>query len=300
MQAKPEATSRPMRLQRISLRALLALMTLATIFCGIYFPSIRKQRAAVATIESLGGSVRYDFQQGGRESNVPRWLLDFLGEDTFHRVIGVNVNTQIIGNSVMSNSTHVPEVWDALPSLPHVRRFAMEHGFVPSDSFKKIQSLTKLESVRINDVVLDDESIAALVSLKQLRIVSIMGGELTDSALDVMSQLPHLETLRLEGKFSNRALAKICGASKLKELQLSGKGSTISDEGIQYLLKLKKLKILDLTHSLVTGDGLKQMAPMKSLKQYHLGKTKVTWSDADSFKKAFRPDVQFKGYLERQ
>ncbi len=234
------------------------------------------------------GHALYDFQGswGDGQSNVPKWLLQFLSVDTFHRVTDVRLTHK---------TKHMPETWTALASLPHLRQLYSDNTTIQSESFRKVRALKKLESIWISNVVFDDASIQSLASLQELRIVVIHQGKLTDSSLEVFARLPNLTALSLEGSFSNEGLVTISEASNLAELSLFGDGSTIDDDGIQHLAKLRKLRSISLDNSKITGDGLRQFASLKSLRKLSVGKTNVTWDDIEFFKKDLRPDVGVHG-----
>jgi hypothetical protein len=95
--------SRVRRLVQFSLRGLLLLIAICSIWLGMAFHRARQQARAVAAIKAGGGTVSYDYQQGAdlysadpaAESNVPGWLLDRLGVDFFHDVMGVSVNEDV-------------------------------------------------------------------------------------------------------------------------------------------------------------------------------------------------------------
>ncbi len=78
-------------------------MVLVSVLLGLLAVRLqraRRQAAAVATIRKYGGHVVYDYSfpddnprfsivQSRAKSSVPSWLLNHLGEDFFHTVVGV-------------------------------------------------------------------------------------------------------------------------------------------------------------------------------------------------------------------
>src|SRR4051812_26263939 len=88
-----------MRSPRIRLRTLMLLVAALALGMGWNVTRARAQRRAVETIRRIGGDVWYDFEfEDGRpigrpaESPVPRWVLDRVGIDHFHWVVGAEVN----------------------------------------------------------------------------------------------------------------------------------------------------------------------------------------------------------------
>jgi len=102
-QTSSATIGRRRRWYQFSLRTLIAGMVLVSILLGLLAVRMgraRRQAAAVATIRKHGGHVTYDYAfpddnprysplQWQAKSNVPNWLLDPLGEDFFHDVVGV-------------------------------------------------------------------------------------------------------------------------------------------------------------------------------------------------------------------
>src|SRR5687767_7099653 len=103
MDPHPSTDRRPIPLRRFlrfSLRALLVLVAVCSVWLGIAFQRAREQARAVGVIQAAYGYVFYDYQgenwdsfdQWGK-SEVPSWLLDSLGVDFFHDVTLVVFDT---------------------------------------------------------------------------------------------------------------------------------------------------------------------------------------------------------------
>src|SRR5687768_8422684 len=86
---------RPRRFLRFSLRGLLVLVAVCSVWLGIAFHRAREQSQAVAAIQASGGFVYYDYHivddapEPSLTSTVPGWLLENLGIDFFHDVVDV-------------------------------------------------------------------------------------------------------------------------------------------------------------------------------------------------------------------
>lgn len=87
----------PRRWMRFSLRALLIAIAIVGVWLGLESSRARKQKRAVATIESLGGRLGFDFQLDRQGSwkvdprpSAPDWLIKAIGDDYFRRVVVVN------------------------------------------------------------------------------------------------------------------------------------------------------------------------------------------------------------------
>ena len=85
---------------RFSLRFLMLSITIACISFAIFLNRLERQKRMVATIEKLGGSVRYDYQYipyAGASYNVsrmrvPQYWQSQLGIDFFHAVVDVKLS----------------------------------------------------------------------------------------------------------------------------------------------------------------------------------------------------------------
>src|SRR5262245_31187204 len=86
---KPAEPEKPkLSWYQYSLGGLLIFPALCAVFFAWWSHSARKQRAAVAWVENLHGSVKYDFQKSNlnRPPHWPVWLVDSMGLDYFANV----------------------------------------------------------------------------------------------------------------------------------------------------------------------------------------------------------------------
>ena len=81
------APSKPRRRWfQFSLRTLLVAVAVVAVRLALTANAARKQRAAVAAIEALGGSVRYEHEQNSPSLEPlpgPKWLRELVGEEYF-------------------------------------------------------------------------------------------------------------------------------------------------------------------------------------------------------------------------
>lgn len=97
---KPPTPVEPKRKRRwfqYSLRTFLLLITGLAIWFGWLTNEVRQQRAAVAWVEDMGGTVDYDYEFVSNFSNAdveppgPKWLRETLGIDFMADVAGVGL-----------------------------------------------------------------------------------------------------------------------------------------------------------------------------------------------------------------
>jgi hypothetical protein len=97
---QPDAPRPTRRRFQYSLRTLLVATTLIAVLCSLLSWQVKRaeyQKRCVQAIHNRGGHVYYDYQADKdgfnwtASSRVPKCLLNWLGEDFFHRVVNVEL-----------------------------------------------------------------------------------------------------------------------------------------------------------------------------------------------------------------
>ena len=192
-------TSRTRRLVQFSLRGLLVLVAICSVWLGIAFHRAREQARAVAAIKSSGGYVFYDFQgieadsfdQWGT-SDVPAWLVNSLGVDFFHAVTLVVFDVTPITDDLLSTVSELPEV----------RYLAFLSAGLSDNSLVHLKRLKKLQMLQILSLDheppdFDDAALVVIADLSELRELEIYRESLTDSGLQQFNRLTKLQRLML-------------------------------------------------------------------------------------------------------
>lgn len=126
---------------------------------------------------------------------------------------------------------------------------------------RQIARLTRLRSLDLYGVELDDASFAELAPLVNLEELDLTHTRVSDQGLQLLAQMPKLRSLRLHRhpawyisqQLSDACLPVICQLKNLETLSLSGE---ITDEGLAQIAALGKLKRLTLLNTKVSGSGL--------------------------------------------
>lgn len=122
------------------------------------------------------------------------------------------------------------------------------------------------------------EDVSALAQLLSLQTLNLDGTGVTEASLKYLATLPALSSLSLAGipvADGNHALQIISGL-KLTHLTLPGRHS-VNDGGLSFLSGLSLLSELDLTdYTQVTDQGVQQLSNMTRLKKLSLSNTQVT------------------------
>ncbi len=184
-----------LRCVRFSLRALLILFTVLALWLGWWFNRAAEQRQAAGAINAIAGHVLYDYDApikntftGSGTSRVPRWLVDWLGVDSFHSVACVDLDG--------------PEVTDAslerLASFPRLRHLYLGNTHVSSDGLRHLASMAKLERIVIKSNQLDHVGLGHLARLPNLTDLEIhFSPQVTDGAVAALEGATQLRRLWL-------------------------------------------------------------------------------------------------------
>lgn len=143
-----------------------------------------------------------------------------------------------------------------------------------------------------------DSDIDIIAKQVTLRHLSVTGG-LTDNALESISRLSRLETLKITGgRFSGTGLDQLSKLTKLRVLSLhnialsnekarsigrltqlealSLHGCRIRSKQMEHLKSLRNLRMLDLTNTLVSDDGLKMLYDLRALFMVDVGGSRAS------------------------
>lgn len=257
---------------RFRLRTLLLLVTIASIWLGLYVRSFEKQRKVVAAIQKYGGWVHYDFQyptgdyspwafDSKARSPVPTILLEKLGVDFFHNIVDVNLSYSEDSGQREENSNRSDAALQILPALPKLRLLALQESQVSDESMRYLAELKNLEYLYMWDVhSVTDAGVAHLKDLSHLHYVHLSSSQITDRSLEVLGQLPKIEGLALQfNNFTDEGLVHLQHCTQLTDLWLCGKEHTqngITDAGLKRLEGLVNLTRLGMSNTQVTSEGL--------------------------------------------
>ena len=284
-------------LLRFRLRTLLLAMLVLSVGMGIYVRRAKMQQESVAAVQRLGGWAYYDYEirddnydpQG--ESWVPAWLRRKLGDDYFHAVVQVNMVYKDESSGQLHNLNVSDEVLSHLEGLPRLE-FLLLHGKQASDEglahVGRVSNLRKLFILSGTSVT--DAGVAHLAGCRRLEYLLLTESKIEDEGLRVLSELPRLEELSLQGNYcTDVGLAHVGQMRQLKSLwvgQTGFRNRFITDAGAAHLAKLPRLEELELQNTSVTDAGITHMAKLKTLKGLYLSGSKVSAEGVSRLKAA--------------
>jgi len=180
-----------------------------------------------------------------------------------------------------------------LRSWKKLKRLNLRGTKITDSTLQLLNGLTALESLDIGFAQVTDSGLSQLSALSQLKNFSLGGNKLTDAGLQALRLMPlitdldlsgaqrtdsglwsvsltesgletiatlhDLEHLRLNGiNISTRGLNLMAGLKKLSRLDLQS-CSRINDDVVPILKSFPALKIVDLTATAVTDQGIAQL-----------------------------------------
>lgn len=291
-----------------SLRALLAAVAVVAAFCGWF--AVARERATVqdavfAAMPDHAPSVA--FLRGPPAVSVQRWgpkWLDLLGVDRFRRrIISVNL---IYRRHLLADNADDERLLALLARLPdlrslsfqvdrltpamlatfddmhQLRRLNVERDWVSGDEDKRIDYLpplrmARLEELELAHMLIGEQSLAGLTSLKSLTLNGTPSGVFDDEprawhdCLAAVGKTTQLEHLRLSSMtIDSESLACLVGLTNLKTLRLET--SRERPLLLKHLPPLPHLEALELSGEIICDD-LRCLASLPRLKSLSLRKT---------------------------
>jgi thiol-disulfide isomerase/thioredoxin len=137
---------------------------------------------------------------------------------------------------------------------------------VNPDAGKDLSALTRLAADDLYEISLagtraDDQTLAALAHLTELRSLDLVRTAITDRGLAAVARLRSLKWLALPEEITDEGLAHLAGLPKLEGLLLSGK--SITGSGLVHLRRIPTLRVLSLNGQSALQDA--SLAPLVEL-----------------------------------
>jgi hypothetical protein len=266
------------RFLQFSLRTLFVLMTLFAIWFGWKMNEAREQAKAVAWVQEMGGTVRYEyeFDEDGQfiedaEPPCPKWLLDIIGIDFMSDVGRVDIKGT--------------EDLTPLASFTELRGLVLTESLAsdltPLTGLKELRGLM-LKVTHVSDL----KPLAELKNLKRLYFHSTHACDLAS-----LSRLKNLQELSLS-QTPVTDLTPLAGLKSLEQLCLNY--TPVAD--LTPLAELENLQGLEIDDTQV-GD-LNVLAEMKHLRWLFVQNTPVSKDQVDALQQAL-PNCDIVGFPQR-
>lgn len=138
-----------------------------------------------------------------------------------------------------------------------LRRLALRDLPIGPEGLKHLVRCRQLESLKLNAVLADDESLLALAKLP-LTTLEVRNTVLSARGIAAVAEIPALATLALDDcRLTAEAIAPLARSNSLKSLSLA-ENQEIGDEAVATLSALKGLKSLNLRQTGLSREGLRR------------------------------------------
>jgi hypothetical protein len=222
---------------RSSLRFGLVVLTMFCCAVGWWANQAHVQRSAVTKIVQAGGEVEYAYyfeplhndswvHHAEAQSLVPRWIRRVLGDDYFSSVIGVTLTYD------SARPIDVNEIMKQVGRFTRLRFLNMQNQEVTDAGLKQIAHLRLLEHLEFESTKISDDGMRHLATMNNLVEVWLRGGPISDAGL---------KNARISNKRRLRVLILL--------------DTKVSDEGLEDLIGLPNLWLLDVELTNVTEEG---------------------------------------------
>ncbi len=190
-----------------------------------------------------------------------------------------------------------------LRDVPSLREIRLQNTSVTDAGLARLEGPANLEVLWLGNSQVTDAGLPALVKLKKLVILDLIGNRgvtdqgvqflslnvrqlkhlmvsrtgVTDSGLTALKRFAGLEGLQVEGRGAKITDAGLAGLKELAHLEvLNVAGSAVTDAGLGHLHELKKLRWLNLNRTSIGDAGLSRLGEIKSLRWLSLSLTNIT------------------------
>jgi hypothetical protein len=269
-------SAKPRRVFRFSLRSLLIVVTLLSVWLAWRVDRAHRQRDAVRAIRDYGGIVSYDYQIAAKSVDArpsePAWLIELVGVDFFHRVDAVS----FAGDPYDPRGKFDAGVFARLADLPYVTHVALRGNQACDETFAILANhLPKLESIDVEPFAADliertyppltDAGVEKLTRLSSLQYLWFGEVALSDRSLAALGRMPNLKTAYVYGdacKFTDAGLEELGGLKQITQLSIgvTSEGCEVTDRGLASLCDLKTLEFLGVRGRAISDDAFLLLA----------------------------------------
>src|SRR5262245_11144674 len=244
---------------RYGLRTLLIVMAAIGVWLGWRVNAARRQQAAVAAIQQLGGTVFYAHQI--REDRLGRLIAEPDKPSPLPKLLRP-VAERIFPPAVASVSLRDTQATDRdleiLKFFPHLQRLDLGNTRVTDDGLGIVGQLRELESVSAVGLTIGDRGVEHLKSL-QLTHLSLWKTRVSDAGVRHLRQMTTLRMLTLdETQITDAAMEDVGELVNLDDW-LGLTDNRLTDAAVPHLSKLTKLRSLNLLRTNVSPEGLRQL-----------------------------------------
>ena len=276
---EPPAKPRRRWLQ-FSLRSLLLVFTIASVWMGTKANRAHKQSRAVEAITKWGGTVSYDYESdGSKQPAYPAWLRNLLPLDYLATARTVRLPKSQVSDDDLQTLT----------GLPDLVFLDLEDSKITDAGIRKLNVLTKLQTLILNGTDCTDQGVASLKSLTDMRILGLSLTQISDKGLNAVRTMPYLSVLFVSGtRVGDLGLENLRGLKYFNNLDISG--TQVTEAGLSQLRQLPELVCLMVSGRLITPAGISELQRFPKLKLLFFERTD-DWAKIHSELKQALPGI---------
>jgi hypothetical protein len=244
---------------QFSMRTVLVLTTACGILLGWRANDVRRERDALALVESLGGYATFDYQcdfdkdelrvvDPGREAPRNSWLMSMVGEEYFRHIACIFFRDTSVTDKDLKRITGLAGLVSL--DLPECKVTVAE--------LTSLARMRQLQMLNLSDTQVTNAGLVHLKGLRRLHGLSLIRTRISSEGLVHLQGLSGLHTLRLDNtQVTDSGLANLQGLTRLRGLTLAN--TQVTDAGLALLQGLTSLRGLDLTNTKVTDAGIAKL-----------------------------------------
>ena len=203
---------------------------LPLLFCLTFTSQISRadeyQKHALDGVATLGGEAKID--------------------DKLNEMAAITATFEVATDSTLERLAKMP----ALGSIT-----IYDASKITEKGFAVLRELPDLQKLIVGKGLVNDNSAAAIGTLRTLDTLALNASKLTDVGLAAMKRLVNLKVLViLDGNITDRSVPTLLGFKKLEQLNLCG--TKLTDTGVIMLKNLENLTLLRLNNTNVTRKGI--------------------------------------------
>ena len=266
------ATNPPRRVLRFSVRTLLIVISVFSIWLGWWSTRAHQQRRGVTRVKEHRGVVVYDYQWHTPPAGTGGWLQYVDGWWDEHLEAPTNPLRNWLGDDYFSTVRGVSFNW-------------FDEAEISPADLQHLTAFTGLRKLSISGMGVGDSGLSYIGRLTSLRSLALEREDVSDAGLDQLTKLHRLESLFLRSRrISDDGLKSIARLRNLRMLRINE--SSITGEGLAYLRDLPNLEYISLNQSPVNVTSLKKAQTLPRLRELELKLSGVSNDDVVELRRA--------------
>jgi hypothetical protein len=183
---------------QFSLRALLVVLTLGCISLGGYADGVRRQREALALVESLGSLAYHGYEWDDGRDWFRTGLLHEPGPAWLRQIVGIEWLDPVVAIRFAGAPVSDADLIRLIEGLPELRYLELSHTAIGDRGVSNIDRLRQLRKLEMANTQIGDRALEAIGRVRLLRSLDLCDTRVTDNGLPLLYGLADLRSIYLE------------------------------------------------------------------------------------------------------